>query len=249
MATPTTPTKLPPSWENALKPRMPYIESILQKVQTMRDHGKEIYPAQNQIFHALDFADPDDIKVCIIGQDPYHEPDQAQGLAFSVAPGTKIPPSLRNIHKELVEDIGCARPTTGDLTPWAQQGVLLLNTVLTTERGTANAHAKLGWQIVTASIIDVLLDREQPPVFILWGKAAVSFMNRATQQYQHDKEWPAKAHRIVKIRSSHPCPMSVTRKLRVEERSFPPFAQSHPFSRANAIIKQRGQTPIRWDLP
>lgn len=236
-----------PEWEELLQPRMPYIERCLRMVDGLRHKGIEIYPPQDKIFHALDFVPPAGVKVCIIGQDPYHEPGQAQGLAFSVAPGTKIPPSLRNIHKELVADIGCPAPTTGDLTPWAKQGVLLLNTILTVEKGKANSHARrLGWQVVTTQIVHSLLHMEQPPVFIIWGRSAKLFMDEVVRLDEHNEEGTPE---VIKVCSSHPCPMSAARRLRAGNKSIRPFFGSHPFSKTNKILEKQGRPTINWELP
>ena len=134
---------------------------------------KTIYPPKQEIFRALNLCDFDDVKVVILGQDPYHEPHQANGLAFSVTKDVRIPPSLVNIYKEIHDDLGLPIPHHGDLTYWAKQGVLLLNNVLTVERGKANSHKGLGWETFTLNVVRYLNEREKPLVFILWGKNAI----------------------------------------------------------------------------
>lgn len=146
-----------------------------------REYAEQtIYPDSRDIFNALHYTPYDDVKVVILGQDPYHGPGQAQGLSFSVKPGVKQPPSLKNIFLELQQDIGCSIPNHGSLVSWAKQGVLLLNTVLTVRRGQANSHKGKGWEHLTDRVIDVLNERERPVVFILWGRHAQMKKNGST---------------------------------------------------------------------
>lgn len=186
---------------------------------------KTIYPPKQQIFRALNLCDYDDIKVVILGQDPYHEPHQANGLAFSVTKGVRIPPSLVNIYKELHDDLQIEIPNHGDLTSWAKQGVLLLNNVLTVERGKANSHRGLGWETFTLSIVRYLNLREKPLVFILWGRNAI------------EKKQYIDARHLV-LTSSHPSPLSAHRG----------FFGSKPFSKANEFLKQNGIEPVDWRI-
>lgn len=186
---------------------------------------KTIYPPKEQIFRALNLCDYDDVKVVILGQDPYHEPHQANGLAFSVTKDVKIPPSLVNIYKELHDDLGIPVPNHGDLTSWAKQGVLLLNNVLTVERGKANSHRGLGWEIFTLNIVRYLNLREKPLVFILWGRNAIE-----------KKKYIDSRHLV--LTSAHPSPLSAYRG----------FFGSRPFSKANDFLRQNGIEPVDWRI-
>lgn len=186
---------------------------------------KTIYPPQEQIFRALNLCDYDDVKVVILGQDPYHEPHQANGLAFSVTKDVPIPPSLQNIYKELYDDLGIIPPHHGDLTSWAKQGVLLLNNVLTVERGKANSHRGLGWETFTLNIVRYLNLREKPLVFILWGKNAIE-----------KKKYIDSRHLV--LTSSHPSPLSAYRG----------FFGSKPFSKTNQFLMKNGIEPIDWSI-
>lgn len=183
-----------------------------------------IYPNQHDIFNALHFTAYKDVKAVILGQDPYHGPNQAYGLAFSVKPGVRIPPSLRNMYKELHEDLGCKIPNHGTLTKWAKEGVLLLNTSLTVRAGAANSHRKIGWHIFTDNIIKLLNKREDPIVFILWGNNAKKKEELITNPN----------HEIVK--SVHPSPLSASRG----------FFGSKPFSKTNRFLESIGKEPIDW---
>lgn len=187
---------------------------------------KTIFPRKERIFHCFNFKDYDDIKVVIIGQDPYHELNQANGLAFSVSRGIRIPPSLVNIYKEAHNDVGIDIPNHGDLTSWARQGVLLLNTVLTVEEGKANSHSNKGWEIFTDHIIKELNKREKPLVFILWGNKAIS----------KAKMIDTSKHYIIK--SAHPSPLSAHRG----------FFGSKPFSRTNEFLKSKSLETIDWRI-
>ncbi|HBJ1647977.1 TPA: uracil-DNA glycosylase [Clostridium botulinum] len=187
---------------------------------------KTIYPDMYNIFNALHYTAFDDVKVVILGQDPYHGPNQAHGLSFSVNPGVRTPPSLLNIYKELKDDIGYYIPNNGYLKKWADQGVLLLNTVLTVRAGEANSHKNIGWQIFTDNIIKVLNTREKPIVFILWGNNAI----RKEELITNPK------HHIIK--SVHPSPLSASRG----------FFGSKPFSKTNEFLKNDNEIPIDWQI-
>ena len=203
--------------------RQPYYQDLHAFVeQEYRSHT--IFPPHGQIYHAFNYCDYNDIKVVIIGQDPYHEVHQANGLAFSVNKGVRIPPSLVNIYKEAHEDVGIPIPSHGDLTSWAEQGVLLLNTVLTVEEGKANSHKGKGWEVFTDHIIEVMNDREKPLVFILWGRQAIDKSRMIDQ----------KKHKV--ITSVHPSPLSAHRG----------FFGSKPFSKANEFLISQGEKPIDW---
>ena len=185
-----------------------------------------IYPPKKEIFRALNLSEYEDIKVVILGQDPYHQPGQANGLAFSVKKGVRVPPSLVNIYKELHDDLGCPIPSHGDLTAWATQGVLLLNNVLTVPESSANGHAGKGWETFTLNIVKALNQREKPMVFILWGKNAM------------DKKKYIDTSKHLVLTSVHPSPLSVYRG----------FFGSKPFSKTNEFLKQQGMEPIDWTV-
>lgn len=215
-------------WQGYLAEEMqrPYYKELRQfLIQEYRT--QKIYPDMYAIFNALHYTSLADTKVVILGQDPYHGPGQAHGLSFSVQPGIAPPPSLINIFKELQTDLGCTVPNNGCLKPWADQGVLLLNTVLTVREHAANSHHGHGWEIFTDKIIALLNEREKPLAFILWGSPARSKKKMITNPQ----------HFIVE--SPHPSPLSASRG----------FFGSRPFSRVNTFLEQNGQTPIDWQLP
>ena len=187
---------------------------------------KTIYPDMHDIFNALHYTAYKDIKVVILGQDPYHGPNQAHGLSFSVKPGIAPPPSLVNITKELKSDLNCYIPNNGFLKKWADQGVLLLNTVLTVVAGQANSHKNIGWETFTDKVITLLNERQDPIVFILWGNNALSKSNLITNSN----------HTIIK--SPHPSPLS----------AFRGFFGSRPFSKSNDFLSSIGKTPIDWQI-
>ena len=211
-------------------------EQLAAKAQAERDRGATIYPPQHMIFRALKLTPPDTVRVVIIGQDPYHNPGEANGLAFSVSPGIKAPPSLRNIFKELRGDIGCSIPDSGDLTQWAERGVLLLNTSLTVEENKPGSHSKWGWQSVIAEVLRVCVEElPQPIVFILWGGHARTFTDGLNIQDHQKKAY---------ICSSHPSPLGA----RKGSETVPAFIGSRPFSRANQLLSSMGAEPIDWTL-
>lgn len=182
-----------------------------------------IYPDMNNIFNALKLADYNDIKVVILGQDPYHEPGQAHGLCFSVQEGTELPPSLKNIYKELYFDLGIKRES-GCLSDWASQGVLLLNAVLTVRKGEAFSHAKHGWETFTDNVIRLLNQREKPIVFLLWGNPARAKKELITAPQHHILE------------AAHPSPLSASRGF---------FGCKH-FSKTNNLLQTDGFQPVKW---
>lgn len=185
-----------------------------------------IYPKAKDLYNALRFTPYQDVKVVILGQDPYHEPDQAFGLAFAVKKGVKLPPSLKNIYKEMENDLGIETPNHGDLTSLAKQGVLLLNTVLTVREHQANSHANKGWEILTDEIIKKLNEKNTPVVFILWGNNA-----RSKKKFIDQKK-----HLIIE--SAHPSPLSAHNG----------FFGSRPFSRTNYFLIKSGMTPIDFNI-
>lgn len=152
-------------------------EELLARVEEMRIN-QVIYPPQDDVLNALASCAPSEVRAVILGQDPYHGPGQAMGLSFSVPAGEKLPPSLRNIYKEMVSDLGCGMPKSGDLTPWANQGVLLLNTTLTVREHEAASHAKLGWQVLTSHVVKACFELPQPVVFLAWGRHAQQLIEK-----------------------------------------------------------------------
>lgn len=215
------------AWEAALKGefRKPYYAKLYHKVvEEYRD--RVIYPPSTDIFNAFAFTPLPEVKVVILGQDPYHEPGQAMGLSFSVHKGIRIPPSLVNIYAELQDDLGCYVPDNGDLTKWARQGVLLLNTVLTVRAHQANSHRGIGWEEFTDAAIRVLAEEDRPMVFILWGTPA-----RKKKALLHNPK-----HLILE--SPHPSPLS----------AYGGFFGSRPFSKTNAYLEQCGLSPIDWQI-
>ena len=185
-----------------------------------------IYPKMENIFNALKTTSYEDVKVCILGQDPYHNTGQAHGLSFSVKPGVEIPPSLVNIYKELHDDLGCYIPNHGNLEQWAEQGVLLLNTVLTVQAHHAMSHRGVGWEQFTDAVIKKVNEIDRPIVFILWGKPA----QEKAKMLNNPK------HLILK--APHPSPLSAYRG----------FFGSKPFSQTNEFLKTHGETPIDWQI-
>ena len=183
-----------------------------------------IYPPGKLIFNAFDSCPFDNVKVVILGQDPYHQPGQAQGLAFSVPQGVRIPPSLQNIYKEVHDDVGTPIPASGDLSRWVRQGVLLLNATLTVRQNMAGSHQRKGWETFTDAVIDIVSKQKEHVVFILWGSYAISKQNLIDQS----------KHLILK--SVHPSPLSAHRG----------FFGNHHFSRANKFLSQHNITKIQW---
>lgn len=199
-----------------------------------------IYPSQEKILNALAFTAPKDVRVVILGQDPYHGPNQAMGLSFSVPQGEKLPPSLRNIYKEMASDLGCSMPESGDLTSWAQQGVLLLNTTLTVREHAANSHSKLGWQVLSNYVIERCFSLPQPVVFLAWGRHAITLVEDARPRAVGQSCANLETKHILK--STHPSPLSAN-KQGGELRAF---MGSRPFSSANNLLVRCGQSPIEW---
>ncbi|WP_172371265.1 uracil-DNA glycosylase [Sporosarcina jiandibaonis] len=212
-------------WDDALHVEFtkPYYAKLRQFLN--KEYADEtIYPQQDDLWTAFKLTPFNDVKAVILGQDPYHGPGQAHGLSFSVKPGVKIPPSLRNMFKELAEDIGCPIPKDGTLTGWAKQGVLMMNTVLTVREGKAHSHRNKGWELFTDEVIRKLSDREKPIVFILWGRPA----------QEKKKLIDVSKHAIIE--SFHPSPLSASRG----------FLGSKPYSKVNAVLKSWNEEPINW---
>lgn len=211
-------------------------KELLSRVKAETEAGHTIYPPRDKIFNALTLTPPEAVKVVLIGQDPYHGPGQANGLAFSVNPGVAIPPSLRNIFKELHDDIGCPIPTSDDLTPWAERGVLLLNTSLTVERGKPTSHSGWGWQEFVLDVCQSCTWLPQPIVFLLWGGHARAF-TAGLQILTRTKN-------KCSICSSHPSPLGATKG----SGPVPAFLGSRPFSQANRFLESHGAEPVDWKL-
>lgn len=220
--------KLEDSWKSRLKDEFtaPYMQKLKAFLLKEKEHHKTIFPRGPEYFAALNMTPFDQVKVVILGQDPYHGPGQAHGLSFSVRPGVALPPSLVNIYKELADDLGIPRSQHGHLEAWAHQGVLLLNSVLTVESGRAASHQGQGWEQFTDKIVHLLAEEREHLVFVLWGSYAQkkgAFIDR-------------KKHLVID--SPHPSPLSAHRG----------FFGSKPFSKINRYLSDHGKTPIRWQL-
>lgn len=216
------------SWKNVLKSEFEqkYFLSLEKFLSQEYKKNKIIYPEPKDIFNALNLIELSQVKVVILGQDPYHGEGEAHGLSFSVKEGVKIPPSLRNIFKELETDLKISNLNSGDLTKWTEQGVLLLNTVLTVQKDAAHSHRKQGWENLTDKVISIVSQNNDHVVFILWGKPA----------QEKVKLIDTKKHLIIE--SVHPSPLS----------SYRGFFGSKPFSQANAWLIQQKKTPVNWSL-
>lgn len=215
------------SWNEfiAQQAEMPYYKSLQQFLQEKENSGEIIYPPKALRFHALDLTPIDTVKVVILGQDPYHGENQAHGLSFSVPEGIKIPPSLRNIYKELAASIpGYKIPESGNLEHWAKQGVLLLNAVLTVGKGNAGSHASKGWEIFTDNIISEINNTQSGVIFLLWGG------------YAHKKGRLIDTEKHTVLKSTHPSPLSAYRG----------FLGCGHFKQVNEILSERGEYVINW---
>ena len=217
-----------PTWQKILEEEInqPYFKKLQDFLQKER-RAYTIYPPEEAVLTAFTHTPYNQVRVLILGQDPYHNEDQAHGLAFSVRPGVKTPPSLVNMFKELHKDIGCETPDQGCLIPWAQQGIMLLNTVLTVRAHQPHSHRDRGWEIFTDAVIGRINDRRTPTVFVLWGSAA------------QKKAGMIDTHRHTIIQSAHPSPLSAHRG----------FFGSRPFSAINKVLHETGQPPIDWKVP
>jgi len=215
-------------WAEYLKPeyKKEYYKKLYTKVNEEYGSGATIFPPSDDIFNAFHLTPLNEVKCVIIGQDPYHNVNQAHGLCFSVRPEVEIPPSLVNIYKELHDDLGCEIPNNGYLVKWAKQGVLMLNSVLTVRAHQANSHQGIGWELFTDAVMDILNKQDRPIVFLLWGKPA---QNKAARINNPN-------HLILK--APHPSPLSVYRGF---------FGCKH-FSQANAFLQAKGLEPIDWQI-
>ncbi|MCI5051657.1 MAG: uracil-DNA glycosylase [Simkaniaceae bacterium] len=218
------------TWHEALKTELskPYISDLKSFLDSEKRSGATIYPPEDEVFNALRLTPFDAVKVVIVGQDPYHGPGQAHGLCFSVKPGIKPPPSLVNIYKELRSDIGMEIPTHGNLESWAGQGVLMLNATLTVRRGEPKSHYGRGWEQFTDAVVQLLFERSDPVVFVLWGRSAREKCERifATPNHPH-----------LILESAHPSPFSATK-----------FFGCRHFSKINQALEKWGKSPINWSL-
>lgn len=220
--------KIEAGWKEKLKSEFnkPYFENLVRHLKTEKELQKTIYPAGAHIFNAFNTTPFDEVKVLLLGQDPYHGPRQAHGLCFSVQQGVPPPPSLVNIFKELRDDLGIAVPNSGDLTKWAKQGVFLLNASLTVRAGEPMSHSKIGWADFTDAVIKKLAAEKEHIVFILWGKFAQA------------KEVFINPNKHCILKAAHPSPLSAHNG----------FLGSKPFSKANEYLMQHGVQPVDWSL-
>jgi uracil-DNA glycosylase len=216
---------LPASWMKVIGPELekPYFKELEQFVDEERQHH-EVYPPEEDVFNAFRATPYDQVKVLLLGQDPYHGPGQAHGMCFSVRPGA--PPSLVNMFTELQADLGCKPPNHGHLAAWAERGVMLLNAVLTVRARQANSHKDKGWEHFTDAVVWALNDRPQPLVFLLWGAYA----------QKKGKHVDGTRHRVIK--AAHPSPLSAAK-----------FFGSRPYSAVNRALEELGQEPIDWQIP
>lgn len=221
--------KIEPSWKEVLKDEFgkPYFQQIALHLKTEKAQGKTIYPPGSLIFNAFNTTPIDQVKVVILGQDPYHGPGQAHGLCFSVQKGVPPPPSLINIFKELHDDTGARIPSHGNLTHWAQQGVFLLNASLTVRAGEPMSHARIGWATFTDTVIRKLSEEKEHLVFLLWGKFAQEKRTLIDESKHHI------------LKAAHPSPLSASAGF---------FGCRH-FSKANAYLVSKGIDPVDWQIP
>lgn len=250
-------------------------QRLLLEVDDLR-REETIYPPQGDILNALAYVAPGDVSAVILGQDPYHGPGQAMGLSFSVPNGEKLPPSLRNIYKEMASDLGCNMPVSGDLSAWAQQGVLLLNTTLTVREHAANSHSKLGWQVATTAIVEACMRLPQPVVFLAWGRPAIKLIESAKARVSKGALEDGACAGVAGSGSDDPASSGTTPAVADATGSssgdalackfilksthpsplsasraagdLPAFLGSRPFSRANDLLRECGVEPIDWAL-
>jgi uracil-DNA glycosylase len=218
--------RLPPAWKAVLADEFtkPYFQRLQEFVAAERK-THTVYPPEADVYNAFKYTPFDEVKILLLGQDPYHGEGQAQGLCFSVPPGVKPPPSLRNIFKELHDDLGCKTPNNGCLIPWAKQGVMLLNAVLTVRAHEPNSHKDKGWETFTDAAIRALAQRPDPVVYMLWGA------------YAQKKKKLIDEGKDVVLTAAHPSPLSAAK-----------FFGSKPFSAANRALEQLGKEPIDWQI-
>lgn len=222
------PGQLHPSWQAIIGEEFnkPYMQTLREFLKEEKAAGKTLYPPGPLIFNAFNHTPFEKVRVVIIGQDPYHGPGQAHGLSFSVQDGVKLPPSLQNIYKEIESDLGITMSGKGDLTAWADQGVLLLNATLTVEQANAGSHQKRGWETFTDAAIKALNDQRENLVFVLWGS------------YAQKKGGTIDPKKHLVLKSPHPSPLSAHRG----------FFGNRQFSRINAYLSEQGEKPIDWHI-
>ncbi len=227
MATATN-VKIEPSWKEALEPEFskPYFGTLIRFLKEEKADGKTVYPPGSLIFNAYNTTPIDQVKVVILGQDPYHNPGQAMGLSFSVPKGVTVPPSLRNIYKEIHDSVGLPIADHGDLTGWAKQGVFLLNAMLTVEKNQPGSHKRSGWQYFTDASIKAISDQTEHTVFMLWG----AFARKKAELINKERH--------LVLESAHPSPFSA-------DKGF--FGNNH-FKKANDYLEKHGKDPIDWSL-
>ncbi len=219
---------IPESWHKIVEPEFekPYFKKLEEFVDQERANHT-VFPPEPEVFSAMQTTPYEQVKVFLLGQDPYHDHNQAHGLCFSVRPGIKPPPSLVNMFKELRNDLGCTIPNNGYLVPWAQQGILMLNAVLTVRAHEANSHKNKGWENFTDSIIRAVNEKETPVIFVLWGG------------YAQKKAALIDTSRHIIIQSAHPSPLSASNG----------FFGSKPYSKINEALRNSGQPEINWQIP
>ncbi len=219
---------LPTDWNTLLAPEFekPYFRKLEEFVEQERN-AHTVFPPEKDVFNALRLTPFEQVKVLLLGQDPYHDDNQAHGLCFSVRPGVRPPPSLGNMFRELKSDLGCKVPNNGYLIPWAEQGVLMLNAVLTVRAHAANSHKNKGWETFTDAVIRTVNDKSSPVVFVLWGG------------YAQKKLGLIDTERHIIVQSAHPSPLSAHNG----------FFGSQPFSKINAALRSTGQSEIDWQIP
>jgi len=225
---PTPKVQIESSWKAALESEFskPYFKTLIDFIKQEKEEGKTVYPPGSLIFNAYNLTPLDGVKVVILGQDPYHNPGQAMGLSFSVPRGVTPPPSLRNIYKEIEDSLNIPRPQHGDLTKWAEQGVFLLNAMLTVERNQPGSHKRSGWQYFTDASIKAVNDKTEHSVFMLWG----AFARKKAELIDGSR------HLILE--STHPSPFSADKG----------FFGNHHFKQANEYLESHGKKPIDWSL-
>jgi uracil-DNA glycosylase len=220
--------KLEKGWQSLLEEELskPYMDSLKKFVSEELERGESVYPPLEKVFHAFLYTPYEKVKVVIMGQDPYHGRGQAHGLSFSVEEGVALPPSLKNIYKELVADLGVPVPESGSLIAWAKQGVLLLNATLTVAEAKPKSHYGKGWEMFTDAVVAKLAEREDPMVFLLWGASAQEKCTRILS---------TRSHPHIALKAAHPSPFSVTG-----------FSGCRHFSKANSFLEKWGKSPIDW---
>lgn len=225
--------ELEPSWEKVLSSRLhdPYIAILAAFVEKERALGSTVYPPRELVFNAFSKTPYDNVKVVIMGQDPYHGPGQAHGLSFSVPQGIALPPSLQNIFKELATDVGTQMPSHGCLSSWSEQGILLLNATLTVRQGEPMSHHGRGWEQFTDAVIATLCERKEPVIFVLWGKSA-------QEKGRNIPTWTPDGVKHVVLTAPHPSPFSAHSGF---------FGCKH-FSKINEILVKQGKAPINWQI-